>query len=46
LGTAMSAIKSLKIIALFMSNCVVHVKNEIGFFRLLQIVSVDGIEFR
>ncbi len=35
-----------EIIALFMSNCVVHVKNEIGFFRLLQIVSVDGIEFR
>jgi hypothetical protein len=24
-----------EIIALFMSNCVVHVKNEIGFFRLL-----------
>jgi hypothetical protein len=35
-----------EIIALFMSNCVVHVKNEIGFFWLLQIVSVDGIEFR
>jgi hypothetical protein len=29
-----------------MSNCVVHVKNEIGFFQLLQIVSVDEIEFR
>ena len=35
-----------EIIALFMSNCVVHVKNEIGFFQLLQIVSVDEIEFR
>jgi hypothetical protein len=33
-------------IALFMSNCVVHVKNEIVFFQLLQIVSVDEIEFR